>query len=55
MSKPDKPIRDNVKELPSDQRKVYEKPAIIHEQILEARAGSPVPGSIDMFEMDSQE
>jgi len=38
-----------------DNRKEYQKPAIIHEQNLEARAGSPVPGSIDILDMGSQE
>ena len=55
MSEP-KVIREKkIKEIARDDRREYQKPAIVHEQKLEARAGSPVPGSIDIIQMDSQE
>lgn len=55
MIDPKKSIDKEKEELGRDNRKEYQKPAIIHEQNLEARAGSPVPGSIDILEMDSNE
>ncbi len=55
MSKPQRHIEKKIDEAPQGNRKDYQKPAIIHEQNLEARAGSPVPGSIDIIQMDSQE
>ncbi len=33
-------------------RKLYKKPEIIHEFELETRAGSPIPGGIDLLDPD---
>jgi hypothetical protein len=55
MNEPNKIIDTKNDVYERDNRKEYHKPAIIHEQNLEARAGSPVPGSIDILEMNSTE
>jgi hypothetical protein len=55
MNEPNKNFNTKKDDIDRDNRKEYQKPAIIHEQNLEARAGSPVPGSMDILEMDSTE
>jgi hypothetical protein len=47
--------QDKNEEEKQDFRKEYQKPAIIHEQNLEARAGSPIPGAVDILDLNSHE